>query len=55
MFANVDRAPHNDYSPAVLQTINDSLYLNVFDEYLTDISQVVLQTVNDSLYLNVLI
>jgi len=36
----VYRAPHNDYSPAVLQTINDSLYLNVFDEYFTDISQV---------------
>lgn len=36
----VDRAPHNDYSPDVLQSINDSLYLNIFDEYLCDISQV---------------
>jgi len=36
----VVRAPHNDYSPAVLQTINDSLYLNIFDECFTDISQV---------------
>lgn len=37
----VYRAPHNDYSPTSLQAINDSLYLNVFDEYLVDISQVI--------------
>lgn len=42
----VSRAPHDDYSPAMLQTINDSLYLNVFDEYLTDISQVMFSSLN---------
>jgi len=46
MFADgcVYRAPHNDCSPSVLQTVSDSIYLNIFDEYLTEISQVMLLT-----------
>lgn len=33
------RAPNNDFSPASLQTMNDCLYLNLFDEFVIDIIQ----------------
>lgn len=34
------RPPNDDYSPANLQTVNDVIYLNVFDEVVVDILQV---------------
>ena len=34
------RAPNNDYSPETLQTVNDVVYLNLFDEVVFDILQV---------------
>ena len=36
----VSRAPNNDYSPETLQTVNDVVYLNLFDEMIFNISQV---------------
>ena len=37
--ANVyfNSAPNNDYSSASLQTVKDSVYVNLFDEFVTDI------------------
>ena len=34
------RAPNNDYSPENLQTVNDVVYLNLFDEVVFNILQV---------------
>ena len=34
------RAPNDDYSSASLQTVNDTLFLNLFDEYVIDTEQV---------------
>lgn len=34
------RAPNNDYSPETLQTVNDVVYLNLFDEVVFNILQV---------------
>ncbi|XP_028396123.1 coiled-coil and C2 domain-containing protein 2A-like [Dendronephthya gigantea] len=33
------RPPNDDYSPANLQTVNDVIYLNIFDEVVVDILQ----------------
>lgn len=33
----VYRAPNDDYSSASLETVNDSVYINLFDEFVTDI------------------
>lgn len=33
------RAPNNDYSSNNLQTVNDSVYINLFDEFVTDVLQ----------------
>ena len=34
------RAPNDDYTTSNLQTVNDNLYLNLFDEVVVDIQQV---------------
>ena len=34
------RAPNDDYSTSNLQTVNDNIYLNLFDEVVVDIQQV---------------
>jgi hypothetical protein len=45
LWFHIYRPPHNDYSSAALQKINDKLYMNIFDEYVTDISQVYISLV----------
>lgn len=36
---NTFRAPNNDYSSTNIQTVNDSVYINLFDEFVTDVLQ----------------
>ncbi len=31
------RAPNNDYSTTNLETVNDIIYINLFDEYVVDV------------------
>ena len=31
------RAPNDDYSALSLQTVNDLVFINLFDEYVTDV------------------
>ena len=39
-FFTVSRAPNDDYSPAALQSVQDYIYLNLFDEVIVDILEV---------------
>lgn len=46
------RAPNNDYSPENLQTVNDVVYLNLFDEVVFNILQVRNQFCTTARFLN---
>lgn len=46
MFILFYRAPNDDFSPSNLQTVNDSIFLNLFDEVVVDIQQVISALVN---------
>ena len=37
---SLSRAPNDDYSPAALQSVQDYIYLNLFDEVIVDILEV---------------
>ena len=40
------RAPNDDFSSTNLQTVNDNIYLNLFDEVVIDIQQVIFDNVS---------
>lgn len=46
------RAPNNDYSPENLQTVNDVVYLNLFDEVVFNILQVRNQFCTTACFMN---